>query len=453
MQRRDFLKLASLCLAAAAARAQTRPPVAAKRNRVLVLGAGMAGLAAARTLTDRGYGVIVLEARQRTGGRIDTSNHWPDLPLDLGASWIHGIDQNPLTELAAKAGARTHATYYSSATDYFSDGSRISQATDRDIESWTDAIFSALSRAQDADHDDTLRRVVEREVRWSKLGDYDKSLINYVINGVFEQEYAGAAERLSAWYGDSGKEFGGDDVLFPDGYLVLTDYLARGLDIRLGQVVERVANDRSGVTVVTGQGSFRADHVVLTLPLGVLQGGAITFSPALPPAKRAAINKLGVGVLNKCYLRFPQVFWPDTDWISYLPELARRGQWEEWINIHRFSGQPVLLGFNAAQFGNEIESWRDADIVASAMATLRTLFGSSIPAPSDWQITRWASDPFARGSYSFNQVGATPAMRDTLAASVGGRLHFAGEACHRDHFGTVHGAYLSGLRAASMIRG
>ena len=112
---------------------------------------------------------------------------------------------------------------------------------------------------------------------------------------------------------------------------------------------------------------------------------------------------------------------------------------------------PILLGFNAAERGREIESFSNAQIVESAMQTLKTIFGAGIPQPTDFQITRWAADLFARGSYSYNALGATPAMRNVLAAPLNRRLFFAGEATNKDYFGTAHGAYLSGLRAAKEI--
>ncbi|WP_309710318.1 FAD-dependent oxidoreductase, partial [Armatimonas sp.] len=110
--------------------------------------------------------------------------------------------------------------------------------------------------------------------------------------------------------------------------------------------------------------------------------------------------------------------------------------------------QPVLLGFNAATQGKAMESWTDSQIVASAMATLQTIYGKGIPEPADYQITRWASDPFAYGSYSFQVVGSRPGLRKELARPLSNKLFFAGEATEQDHFSTAHGAYLSGLRAA-----
>jgi monoamine oxidase len=119
--------------------------------------------------------------------------------------------------------------------------------------------------------------------------------------------------------------------------------------------------------------------------------------------------------------------------------------------LMRAARLPVLLGFNAADHGRKIEDWTDEQIVASAMQTLRTLFKRNVPEPLDYQITRWASDPYARGAYSFNALGSTPRMRDHLAQSLNSKVFFAGEATERTHFGTVHGAYQSGLRAAQEI--
>jgi monoamine oxidase len=202
--------------------------------------------------------------------------------------------------------------------------------------------------------------------------------------------------------------------------------------------------------VLTEELAFVADRVVVTLPLGVLQSNSVRFTPELPSEKRHALATLGMGVLNKCYLRFNEAFWPhDVDWLGHVS--AHHGVWTEWVSFQRVAQMPILLGFNAADRGMEIEAWSDPQIVASAMETLRIMFGADIPQPSDYQITRWATDPFARGSYSYNALGSTPAMRDALAMPVQAKLFFAGEASHRVYFGTAHGAYLSGLRAAKRI--
>ena len=118
-----------------------------------------------------------------------------------------------------------------------------------------------------------------------------------------------------------------------------------------------------------------------------------------------------------------------------------------------YTRQPVLLGFNAADYAKKTMSWSDDDIVADAMSVLRVIYGSSIPQPEGWQLSRWYSDPFARGSYSYNKLDGSRESRIALAESVAARLFFAGEATSADYPATVHGAYQSGLDAAHLIAG
>lgn len=447
MRRRTWLQLCALFATQALARGHAAP---GSGGSVIVIGAGMAGLAAARELQRAGYTVQVLEARDRIGGRIHTSRAWKGAPMDLGASWIHESEGNPLTALAREAGARTVATHYDRSIGYGRSGRPFSDAETRRLEALQEQIEAIIEEAQEADADRPLRAAVEAGLDWPSLSRGDRELAELLLNSTIEHEYAGSLRELSTWWWDDGAGFDGEDVLFPDGFGAVTDHLAQGLDIRTGQPVERIAWDAAGVTVAAGRSTLRAEHVVVSVPLGVLKSGAIEFSPGLPEPKRKAIATLRMGVLNKCFLRFPRAFWPgEVDWIERVPE--RPGEWTEWVSFVRAAGQPVLLGFNAADYGRSIEALDDEAIVAGAMRALRQLYGKDIPDPSGHQITRWASDPYALGSYSFNPVGSHPKMRDELAASVAGRLHFAGEATHRKHFATTHGAFLSGLRAARAI--
>ncbi len=247
-------------------------------------------------------------------------------------------------------------------------------------------------------------------------------------------------------------EFPGEDAVLLEGYSVVIDALAEGVPIVTGRPVTAVTTDGPTVTVTTERESFTGDQVIVTLPLGVLQADAVAFSPELPAAKQRAIDSLQMGVLDKVFLRFPRVFWdPAKDWIEYIPDGS--DEWVEWVSFARPTGQPILLGFTAADFARRMEAQSDAQIVASAMTTLRTIYGPDIPEPTGTQITRWAADPFALGSYSFNSLGAHPRMRDALAAPMSDRIFFAGEATERKYFGTVHGGYLSGVRAAKEVLG
>jgi len=449
MDRRRFLELSGALVAGLTAAGSTAQAQSAGK-RIVVIGAGMSGLTAAQTLKARGHNVLVLEARDRIGGRIWTSNKWADVPVDFGASWIHGVRGNPLTRLAEQAQSRQIATSYSRARTYNTSGRVITKMEEASLRNYGNQLYRAIDRAQDRYPDTSLRQIADTMIAQLRAVPDASRFINFFLNVEIEHDYSGSAASLSTnWY-DSDEEYSGNDVLLEKGFATLTDFMAKGLSIELNQIVKQIDWSQPAVRIITERGEFTADQVIVTIPLGVLQAKSVTFTPALPAIKQNAIDKLGMGVLNKCYLRFPTTFWPiDLDWIDYIPE--NHGQWAEWVSFRRAMNQPVLIGFNAADYGKQIEALPDTEIVASAMTTLRTMFGENIPNPVDYQITRWASDPFARGSYSFNAVGSVPLMRVELARSVNNRLFFAGEASEQDYFGTAHGAYLSGLRAAGEV--
>lgn len=421
-----------------------------KREKILIIGAGIAGLAAAKELVAKGHEVVVLEARDRNGGRLWTSNRWNELPLDLGASWIHGVDGNPLTDLASQAGAKTLETSYDRSVLYNVDGRELSDDQEQQLDRLRKQFNNALKSAQNQDSDQSIRRVADRLV--TRLNNTPEAvrLLNFLISSQIEQEYAGSTESLSAHWYDIAESFEGGDVIFAQGYRVIVDFLAKGLQIKTSELVREIHWQEEQARVVTSKAEYTADKVLVTLPLGVLKAGTVKFDPSLPKSKQKAIDTLEMGVLNKCYLKFAKCFWPkDVDWLEYIPE--KHGEWTEWVSFTRATGLPVLLGFNAGARGREIESWSDQQIVASAMQTLRKIYSTRIPEPIDYQITRWASDPLTGGSYSCNPVGVTPEMRENLAEPLDSVLYFAGEATNSDYFGTAHGAYLSGVRAAMEV--
>lgn len=202
--------------------------------------------------------------------------------------------------------------------------------------------------------------------------------------------------------------------------------------------------------MTTQQGpTVRADRLVLSVPLGVLQAGHVQFDPELPDGHRQAIGALGMGLLTKTYLRFGRVFWDaEADWIESVPPGGGGHIWAQWVSLQRALGAPVLLGFNAADEAATLEGENDGAMVDSAMARLKHLYGASIPQPEAALITRWGRDPYALGAYSFNALGCTDRTRAQLAQPVDGRLYFAGEATEPRAYGTAHGAYQSGQRAA-----
>ncbi|MFT4037219.1 MAG: FAD-dependent oxidoreductase [Thermomicrobiales bacterium] len=428
-----------------------RQPVGAAGERVIVIGAGIAGIAAARDLQNAGLAPVILEARDRIGGRIWTNRRW-GFPLDMGASWIHGAAAlNPMWRLRNQYNLRTTLTDWDDIALYDVNGNPVTSSQQRtDAARYRSAYRKARRWGNRQDHDTSLQDGFDFATRPRAMTPYDQRALNFRINFEVEQDYGGDADDLSNWWFDQDEWLGGrQDAYLIDGYGPLVETLADGLDIQLNTVVQAVSVTSSGVRVTTSTGQQQAPYAVMTVPLGVLKQGAITFSPALSRAKQNAIRRLGVGTLNKLYLGFAERFWDDTTAIGY--QSSQRGKWSLWMDLERLIGEPVLVAYNAATYGREVEALSDQQTIDAALTVLRAMYGRSAPAPQAAIITRWNDDPYALGSYSFIPVGASGAQYRALGAPTGNRLFWAGEATNRRYPQTVAGAYLSGQLAARLI--
>ncbi|MFN8412987.1 MAG: FAD-dependent oxidoreductase [Anaerolineales bacterium] len=469
--RREFLKVASLGTASAIALScgilnetplSTAEPASSpseipqaetdsREADVLVLGAGISGLAAARALVEKGLNVIVLEARDRTGGRMWTDSSLR-LPLDLGASWIHGVKGNPITALAKEFGIQTVASDYENGIVYDFDGREVPDSEYQAVENLFESIYSEVEQMQEStDVDMPLQDAFNQVLATRNLSTEELRRLDFVIQGQFALELGADPDHLSLWEWDQDEEFDGEDVVFPAGYNQITDGLANGLDIRLGVNVNSISYASDGVDVETSSGRFSADKAVVTFPLGVLKQATVKFDPPLPDWKQSAINHLEMGVLNKVYLKFTEVFWDkNIEVISYMGE--RTGEWCDWLNFSPYINEPVIMAFHGGAKGYALEELSDDEILAGAMKTLRIIYGNEIPEPVGIVITRWGKDPLAFGSYSHIPPFASGDDYDALARPVDDVLFFAGEATSREYPATVHGAYLSGIAASKEIQ-
>lgn len=298
-----------------------------------IIGAGMAGLSAAKALTDAGLAVTIFEARDRIGGRVSTDNTL-NAPLDLGASWIHGLRGNPLTAMARAEGITPQPT---------DDGYIIRGGNGRAIP-WPLA------------------------PRW--LSDVAE----------IQQLYAADADQIDFdAYDDVEDDYSGGDATLPQGYASLLPALEGPYEVKLSTPVARVGHGASGVEIVTGNaGTFGVDACVVTLPLGVLKAGTVAFDPPLPAATQAAIEALGMGTLDKVYLRFEEPFWDrDKTWILTPENDLPRGQFNQWLNMERLVGAPILMAFNGGTPALDLATLSDDTVLERAMQTLTMAYPGS----------------------------------------------------------------------------
>jgi monoamine oxidase len=463
--RRDLLRVATGVAAGFAMPAIITNRADAEGRTAIVVGSGVSGLKAARDLMTAGYSVTVFEGNSRIGGRTWTRDAGDTLGagvrVDLGASWIHGTqDANPIWRIARQQGWRTLPTNWNDGTLYFQSGNAVREVPGsvegRAWNLYRSVLKTARKAANRRNRDQSMQAAFDREIRRRGVTGLDRQLVLHYLNTEIEHDYAGAASDLSVWWWDNDKYLGGsNDAVIAGGYVQLVDLLRAGLTIRTGAVVKRVEHSATGATVTLANGErHSAAACIVTVPLGVLKSlngtAALAFSPLLPQDQRDAISRLRMGALNKCYLRYPVKFWGDGQVISYAAE--KTGYWAEWLDFSRVTGQNIILGFNAGKYGIEIEKKSDAQIAAEAHAVLRSIYGGSIPAPSGSLVTKWMRDPFSLGSYAHVPPGSNTTDYGLLGQPSGKRLFLAGEHTTRDYPNTVHGAYLTGERAARQVR-
>ncbi|CAH2284437.1 Lysine-specific histone demethylase 1B [Pelobates cultripes] len=435
---------------------------------VIVIGAGPAGLAASRQLHNFGIKVMILEARDRIGGRVWDDKSFKGVTIGRGAQIVNGCVNNPISIMCEQIAIKMRKL--GERCDLIQEGGRL---TDPAIDKRMDFHFNAIldvvaewrkdkTQNQDAPLGDKIQEIYKAFIQESgiQFTDVEEKVLQFHLSNL---EYACGSnlQKVSARSWDHNEffaQFAGDHTMLTGGYATIIDKLSEGLDIRLKSPVRSIDYTGQDVQLTVADGStYTAQKVLVTAPLAILQKGVIQFNPPLAEKKVKAINSLGAGIIEKIALQFPYRFWDNkiqgADFFGHIPpDSSKRGLFGVFYDMDPQGKHAVLMSVITGDAVTSIKDMDDKQVVKQCMVVLRELFKEQeVPLPVKYFVTRWAKDPWAQMAYSFVKTGGTGEAYDIIAEDIQGKIFFAGEATNRHFPQTVTGAYLSGVREASKI--
>jgi len=396
---------------------------------IVIVGAGAAGIAAARWLRAQGADVSIVEARNRVGGRAWTDTSLLGVPIDMGCAWLHSADRNPWTAYAHEAGFEVIAR-----SPVWQRRVGRELASPEYLRAWHQAFArneQLIAAAATAGRDVSIAELLPN--------DEFRPGFDAVMGWLMGVDTAAVSSLDYDRYADSEVNWS-----VPRGLGALIAHAAESLSVQLATPVRRIDYSKAVTKLTTDRGELEARAVIVTVPTTVLAAGAVRFFPALPVAMQAAIAGVPLGTDNKVFFRVAPGAMPfeGTEHFLGRVDTARTGSYAA-----RPAGQDdVLMAFFGGTVARELEE--QGELESFARAELSQIFGADFARQLQSAVsTAWHGDPWSRGSYSAALPGCAR-MREKLQEPVAERLFFAGEACAIDYFGTVMGAWRSGVSAA-----
>ncbi len=424
---------------------------------ILIIGAGIAGLACAKKLHEAGENVVVLEARKRIGGRIHSVKKG-SYTFDLGASWIHGIENNPIWEITQKAKISTTVFNYMDSRYYHQDGQVFSNLEKQELEDYIEKVNQLLSTSQHHSAFDAINEIIATlEYSGTVFSNNQlKSLLFSFFERLANDPFATDLPQLSTHYEKYEGYFEGDEVIFPEGYHQVIESIAENIDIQTDIEILKINLKDNHVELIDQHNKcYLGSRVIVAVPLGILKKNKISFSPPLPADYIHSIRNIGFGSFNKVFLEFtePLPFTLHQASESISDFYWHDGHWFNILNLTKIYHKPIYLMLFGGTQSEYIDHATDDDVWNFIYTGLNQTFSNIPKTTKNIIITRWGADQQSYGSFSFPTPLHSPQLVETLKQPIENRLFFIGEHCSSKYTGTVHGAYLSGQEASDKIMG
>jgi monoamine oxidase len=424
-------------------------------SKIIIIGAGYAGLTAAKLLHESGQEVLILEASETLGGRARTI-HLDGAPLDAGAAWVHYKSGNIITKTAMANGLEIIDDQYEPSFIFDKKkGKTLSQKKqNRYLEAAEIARDLAIDFFDKKGRNSNTLEFLEKYLAKKSWSKNKKRIVRALYASLLETDYGAdmknvvlSDERYLTLF-DCDEENDGKIV---GGYEQLTAIFSKNLSIEYQTQVSAINYEDEKVVITTNKGIYTCEKVIVTVSLGVLKNEKIAFTPSLSKGKKSAIQKMGYGNLEKVVLTFEERFWEETQLIYYIEETKNGFAFPMICDFSKTSGVPALVLFYAGSFGEFLQKQSDDFIISKALDVLKNIFNKKDIQPKNHYISRWSTNDLFFGSYSYSSDDDVKKYIKSIRKPIDNKVFFGGEATSLKGQAYVHGAIFSGIREAKRL--